>query len=218
MMNADAILEGSRVFAWAEDQYAGGALCSPLMDIWNRFKNSDDFDCDEYTEIYNKIEELYYQKIRENNCSKKYNEIKKNVKEIESWIYILKNTSIHYMLENPEDYKKKFNNLLNVLDIAPLPYKTVELYWLDKVLDIYLDSLYRGWYDDFMANGFDEMNGAWATAKTLRTFGINVSECDILDNRECYRKILLHLIPNKFEFSKICRPILKEHTVICFKL
>ena len=218
MMHADAVFEGSRVFGWAEDQYAGGALCSPLINIWTRFKNEDKFDCDEYTEIYNEIEELYYQGIREDNCGKTYDEIKKSVKKIEGWIDILENTSIHYMLDNPEDYKKDFENLLNTFDIAPLPYKTVELYWLNKVLDIYLDSLYHGWYDDFMANGFDKMNGAWATAETLKRLGVNVSERDIFNNKECYRKILLHLIPsNKFEFSKICRPILKEHSV-CFKL
>ena len=210
MMHADAILEGSKVRAWAEDQYSGGALCSPLQDIWKRFKNSEDFEVDDYVYVYTTIEELYFENIKEIVSSMDYETTKKYLKQSEGLIKTINECSLHYLLDDDDDkeYLRMYDNLLDTFKIAPLAYKNVELYWLHKICGILLENLYQNWFNDLMTSGYlFQTIFIKPVHEGLKSIGINISINELSDNWECYRKIIKHIVPKdkEHQFSKACR-------------
>lgn len=210
MMHADAMLEGSKVPAWAEDQYSGGALGSPLQNIWERFENSENFDVDDYVYVYTVIEELYFEDIKETvSNSMDYETTKKYLKQSEGLIKTINGCSLHYLLEDDnKEYLKMYDKLLNTFKIAPLAYKDVELYWLHKICDILLENLYKNWFNDFMTSGYlSQTIFVKPVHEGLKSIGINIGINELSDNWECYRKTIKYIVPKdkEHQFSKACR-------------
>ena len=218
MMHADAILEGSKVPAWAEDQYAGGALCSPLQDIWERFEKSEDFDVNDYIYVYTVIEELYFKGIKEVVFnSMDYETTKTYLKRSESLIKTINECSLHYLLDDNDDkeYLEMYDKLLDTFKIAPLAYKDVELYWLHKICDILLENLYQNWFNDFMTSGYlSQTIFIKPVHEGLKSIGIDISTNELSDNWECYRKIIKHIVPKdkQHQFSKACREEFRHYS------